>query len=90
MNFINLEIVKKVDCYVTTTYDINLEEISLTEEEIIKKMEEIGGDIEELEEFFWNELNCGGSVDTIGDIDNQEFIESIVDGETYKVIKKGN
>lgn len=87
MNFINLEIVKKVDCYVTTTYDIDLDGISLTEEEIIKRMEEIGGDIEELEEFFWNELNCCGSVDTIGDIDNQKFIESIVDGDTYQVIK---
>lgn len=90
MNFINLEIVKKVDCYVTTTYDIDLEEVSLTEEEIIKKMEEIGDDIGELENFFWDELNCGGSIDTIGDIDSEEFIESIVDGETYKVIKKGN
>lgn len=87
MEFINLEIVKKVDCYVTTTYDVCLDGISLTEEEIIKRMEEIGDDIEELENFFWDELNCGGSVDTIGDIDSQKFIESVVDGSTYQVIK---
>lgn len=80
MNCIEIEVVKKVDCYVTTSYEINLEEISLTKEEIIERIEEIGDDIEELHNFLYEELNCSGTIDTIGDIDSEEFVESIVEG----------